>query len=195
MSVSPSPMPSSGAEPSVDVDALAAILCDLGGVPHLAALGMHGPLVASAGARSLFHTLFGRDAIRMAADLLDDFPTVAYVTLLELARLQGVRVNPRADEEPGRILHEYRHVDDPIAARLQEHWDLPYYGSVDATPQWINLLAAYVQRHGDGILGATTVDRLNRRVTVRTSLERALAWITQRLDDPAGAGYLWVRRA
>jgi glycogen debranching enzyme len=188
-------MTSSGAEPSVNVDALAAILCDLGGVPRLAALGLHGPLVASAGARSLFHALFGRDAIRMACDLMDDFPAVAYATLLELARLQGVRVNPRADEEPGRILHEYRHLDDPIAARLQEHWDLPYYGSVDSTPQWINLLAAYVQRHGDSILGVSQINRLGRRVTVRSSLERAVAWITQRLDDATGGGYLWVRRA
>jgi glycogen debranching enzyme len=199
MSASPSPMTSSGvrlsAESRVDSDALATVLCALGSVPRVAALGMHGPLVASAGASSLFNTLFGRDAIRMAFDLLDDFPTVAYATLLELARLQGVRVNPRADEEPGRILHEHRHPADPLAARLQEQWDLPYYGSVDSTPQWINLLAAYVERHGDDILGVSTVDRLGRRVTVRRNLERALSWITQRLDDPVGGGYLWVRRA
>lgn len=199
MSVSLSPTMSSGAqlgaEPRVDVDALAAVLCDLGGVTRLAALGTHGPLVASAGARSLFHALFGRDAIRMACDLLDDFPAVACATLLELARLQGVRVNLRADEEPGRILHEHRHPDDPIAARLSAHWDLPYYGSVDSTPQWITLLAAYTARTGDAILDATLVDRLGRQVTLLDSLLRALGWIVGRLDDPAGGGYCWVRRA
>ncbi len=64
-------------------------------VERLADLGKNGPLLASAGDVSLFHCLFGRDAIRMAFDLLDDFPAVAYGTLLELARLQGVAHDPR----------------------------------------------------------------------------------------------------
>ena len=94
------------------------VLCELGRVDHMADLGTNGPLLASAGADSLFHCLFGRDSIRMAMDLLDDFPAVARSTLVELARLQGVEINPRSDEEPGRILHEFRHPDDPHAVRL-----------------------------------------------------------------------------
>ena len=71
---------------------------------------------------------------------------------VELARLQGVRHNPRGEEEPGRILHEHRYPDDPHAARLGQHWDLPYYGAVDTTPQWINLLVAYCSAWATAIL-------------------------------------------
>jgi glycogen debranching enzyme len=174
-----------------------AVLCELGRVERLADLGTNGPLLASAGAESLFHCLFGRDSIRMALDLLDDFPAVARSTLVELARLQGVRDNPRAEEEPGRILHEHRHPDDPHAIRLaaESGWDLPYYGAVDTTPQWINLLSAYCARHGTDLLDTAVTDRLWRRVTLRDSLLAALTWMVRRLDDPAGRGYIWVRRA
>jgi glycogen debranching enzyme len=130
----------------------------------------------------------------MAFDLLDDFPTVARATLLALARLQGVHRNPRAEEEPGRILHEDRPPDDALLPGLEQVWSFPYYGSVDSTPQWINLLAAYTARAGDDILSVEIVDRLGRRVTVLDSLLAALGWMLGRLDDPAGGGYLWVRR-
>jgi glycogen debranching enzyme len=183
------------AERSIDPAALVRVLCDLGRVERLADLGTVGPLVASAGSESLFHCLFGRDSIRMAMDLLEDFPAVARTTLLELARLQGVVDNARGEEEPGRILHEHRHPDDPHAAQLSEFWDFPYYGAVDSTPQWINLLATYCDHYGDALLDEPIVDRLWRRLTVRDSLLAALSWVLRRLDDPAGGGYLWVRRA
>jgi glycogen debranching enzyme len=88
----------------IDLDALKRTLCELGRVEDLEQLGTNGPLVASAGTDSLYHCLFGRDAMRMALDLLEDFPAIARTTLLELARLQGVHRNPRGEEEPGRIL-------------------------------------------------------------------------------------------
>jgi glycogen debranching enzyme len=180
---------------AVDTAALARVLCELGRVERLIDLGTAGPLVASAGSDSLFHCLFGRDSIRMAMDLLPEFPAVGRTTLLELARLQGVVDNPRGEEEPGRILHEHRHPDDPHAVVLREFWDFPYYGAVDSTPQWINLLAAYCERHGDALLEEPIVDRLWRRLTVRDSLVAALGWLLRRLDAPLGDGYLWVRRA
>jgi glycogen debranching enzyme len=121
---------------------------------------------------------------------------VAASTLLELARLQGVETHARRDEEPGRILHEFRHPDDPHAIRLAAlGWDFPYYGAVDTTPNWINLLGAYCTRAGTAILDEPLTDRLWRRVTVRDSLLAAVAWIVGRLDDPIGGGYLWVRRS
>src|SRR5438045_1457175 len=112
----------------IDGQALTAVLCELGRVRRPQDLGIAGPLVASAGDDSLFNCLFGRDAIRMAMDLLEDFPLVAQNTLLELARLQGVVENARADEQPGRIVHEHRHPDDPRATELSAVWDFPYYG-------------------------------------------------------------------
>ena len=176
---------------------LIEVLCELGRVERLAELGSRGPLLASAGARSLFHCLFGRDAIRMAMDLLEDFPSVARATLLDLARLQGVTHNPRGEEEPGRILHEFRAPDDPHAIRLSADggWDFPYYGAVDATPQWINLLGAYCAARGTDLLDERLTDRLWRGITLRDSLLAALAWIVGRMDDPRCGGYVWVRRA
>src|SRR3954451_22076803 len=103
----------------IDLTALRQTLCQLGQVERLEDLGQAGPLLASAGTDSLFHCLFGRDAIRMALDLLHDFPAVAQATLLELARLQGVVVRPRAEEEPGRILHEHRRAGDPLLTDLE----------------------------------------------------------------------------
>jgi glycogen debranching enzyme len=179
----------------IDLDLLVSTLCELGRVERLAELGNNGPLLASAGADSLFHCLFGRDSIRMAMDLLEDFPAVARSTIVDLARLQGVADNPRAEEEPGRILHEHRHPDDPHAQRLAAHWDFPYYGAVDTTPQWVNLLGQYCGQHGLELLDETVTDRLWRRVTLRDSLLAALAWVAGRMDDPIGGGYVWVRRA
>lgn len=175
---------------------LARVLCELGRVERLTDLGTQGPLMASAGALSLFNCLFGRDAIRMAMDLLEDFPALSRTTLLALARLQGVRHHLRGEEEPGRILHEFRAPDDPHAIRLSAAgWDFPYYGAVDTTPQWINLLGAHCARYGTGLLEEQLIDREWRSVTVRDSLLAALGWMVSRLDDPVGGGYLWVRRA
>jgi glycogen debranching enzyme len=190
------PIPSALEVDGIPLSPLVTILCELGRVDRLTDLGTNGPLLASAGSDSLFHCLFGRDAIRMAMDLLDDFPAVARATLLDLARLQGVEDNPRGEEEPGRILHEFRAPDDPHAIRLSAAgWDFPYYGTVDATPQWINLLSAYCARHGTELLDEALTDRAWRSIALRDSLLAALAWIVRRLDDPICGGYLWVRRA
>jgi glycogen debranching enzyme len=190
-----SPVPALAVD-GVRLDVLLGVLCDLGRVERLAELGTNGPLLASAGAESLFHCLFGRDALRMAMDLIDDFPAVARSTLVELARLQGITINSRSEEEPGRILHEFRAPDDMHAVRLvQAGWDFPYYGTVDATPQWINLLGAYCERHGCEILERPLTNRAWQAITLRDSLESALAWIVGRLDNRDAGGYLWVARA
>jgi glycogen debranching enzyme len=180
----------------IRLDSLVRTLCELGRVERLADLGENGPLLASAGEESLFHCLFGRDALRMAMDLLDDFPEVARATLVELARLQGVNADARSEEEPGRILHEFRAPDDPNAAVLcHSGWAFPYYGTVDATPQWVNLLGAYCQRYGTEILRSPVTNRAWQPITLRESLNCALEWVVERLEAPDGGGYLWVSRA
>jgi glycogen debranching enzyme len=132
----------------------------------------------------------------MAVDLLVDFPAVARATLVELARLQGVATDTRSEEEPGRILHEFRAPDDPHAETLtRAGWTLPYYGSVDATPQWVNLLGAYCAHFGREILQSPVTNRAWQPITLRESLASALGWIVERLESPEGGGYLWVRRA
>ena len=99
-------------------DALAKTLCELGRVDRLAELGTNGPLLASAGptACSTACSVATRCVWRPICWRI--FPSVAARTLLDLARLQGVRHNPRGEEEPGRILHEFRAPDDPHAIRL-----------------------------------------------------------------------------
>jgi glycogen debranching enzyme len=91
-------------------------------------------------------------------------------------------------------LHEFRHPDDPHAIRLAAlGWHFPYYGAVDTTPQWVNLLAAYCARYGPAVLDEPVTDRAWRAVTVRDSLLSALTWIVGRMD--AWQGYVWVRRS
>lgn len=179
----------------IDPGALRRALCAIGQVDRLDQLGKHGPPLASAGSSSLFHCLFGRDSLRMSFDLLPDFPLVAQATLLQLAHLQGLKDDPRAEEEPGRIIHEHRPPGDPLLPELERFWTFPYYGAVDSTPQWVNLMVAYVAQCGDEIVRAELADRQGRVRTMTDCLEAALGWIVRRLDDPAGGGYLWVRRA
>jgi glycogen debranching enzyme len=184
---------------------LPQMLCDLGGVDDVSKLGVR-PLVASAGKDSLFNCLFGRDSIRMAIDVIDSHPAVALSTIVELARLQGTKTNDKAEEEPGRIIHEYRDAEGLERIRQFEpdidKWDFPYYGSVDATPAFVMLIGEYVRRFGKEVLDLdvnTTKDAKARfgtaPRTVRQALDAALSWLEGRMDDPRAGGFLWVQRA
>ena len=55
-----------------------------------------------------FHALFGRDSLICALQVLPAAPEVARATLRALAARQGRVDDPETDEEPGKILHEYR---------------------------------------------------------------------------------------
>ena len=63
---------------------------------------------------------------------------LAVDTLRVLARYQGKEYNDWRDEEPGKILHEYR---DGEMTRDGEMPFGPYYGSIDATPLFLILLS------------------------------------------------------
>jgi glycogen debranching enzyme len=89
-----------------------------------------------------FLTLFGRDSLLTALFLTasgrPDHRWLAATTLRVLAARQGRVVDPARLEEPGKILHEVR------AGELSHFGDVPfgrYYGSVDATPLFLVLLA------------------------------------------------------
>jgi hypothetical protein len=86
-----------------------------------------------------FFTLFGRDSIWAARMLLPLGPDVARGTLRVLAALQGRADVAETAEQPGKIMHELRRA----GASHREGFTLPplYYGTVDATPLWICLLA------------------------------------------------------
>jgi len=94
-----------------------------------------------------YNTLFGRDSLISAWQTLQIDPSVARCTLKTLAKFQGKSVKSRAEEEPGKILHEYRF--DPEEQAELPHWSFPYYGSVDSTPLFIIVADKYLQQTGD----------------------------------------------
>jgi glycogen debranching enzyme len=67
----------------------------------------------------------------------------------------------------------------------------PYYGSVDATPLYVKLVDAHVQRYGSEILSEKVQDRAGRTITIGASVERACLWLERRL---AAFGLLYVKR-
>ena len=66
----------------------------------------------------LYEVVFGRDSLRVAIDLISSYPELARITTLMLATLQGTEFNTSREEEPGRIVHEARDQDDPLAIEL-----------------------------------------------------------------------------
>lgn len=96
-----------------------------------------------------FEYLFGRDSIISALQLLKLNPEIARCTLLELARLQGRKVDNGTEEEPGKILHEcYNNGDESAFMKYKSElgWlkpDRPVYFSIDSTPLFLILFSRY----------------------------------------------------
>ncbi len=93
-----------------------------------------------------FSTAFGRDALITALLVLWQDPSLARGVLGYLAQEQATEFDPASDAEPGKILHEVR------AGEMAEMREVPfrrYYGSVDATPLFVMLAGAYLERTGD----------------------------------------------
>src|SRR4028119_702907 len=75
-----------------------------------------------------FSTLFGRDSIIAASQIMMLDPTIACETLTILAEYQGKQDDDWRDEQPGKILHELRMGE---MARCQEIPHTPYYGTAE----------------------------------------------------------------
>ncbi|ONM50349.1 amylo-alpha-1,6-glucosidase [Nocardia donostiensis] len=136
------------------------------------------PAYVAAGA-PWFMTLFGRDSLLTSWMALPLDSALAVGTLRQLAKLQGKTVNPITEEEPGRIMHEMRH--GPASGAVLG--GTVYYGSVDATPLFVMLLAECWRWGAD----ESVIKEL------LPAADAALAWIDE-YGDADGDGFVEYRR-
>jgi hypothetical protein len=114
-------------------------------------------------------TLFGRDSLWAARMMLPLGTDLAVETLRVLGRRQGTRTDPATGEAPGKIMHELRRTDVAVENRLPP----VYYGTIDATPLWISLLAdAWRWGHDGSAIGS-----------LLPQLEAALGWLAAETGD------------
>jgi glycogen debranching enzyme len=136
-----------------------------------------------------FLTLFGRDSLITSYAALPYLPRLAADTLRALAATQGTTYDLGRIEEPGKIVHETR------VGELSQFGDVPYrryYGTVDATPLFLVVLA----RHRDLADDSLTSE-------LEPAARAAIAWMRRdggldkhgylvyRTDLPGLANHCW----
>ncbi len=142
------------------------------------------------------HTFFGRDS-SMAAKFVTDFDhQITRDTILALAALQGTKTNPKTQEEPGRIHHEYRDFTTwkgPLTERLllnffRKRWGstdkqmITYYAS-ETTSLYIRLVYKYVTHIDKSFLNVSFTNHHEETMTVADSVALAANWIVAQQDD------------
>ncbi|MGH3133039.1 MAG: amylo-alpha-1,6-glucosidase [Gaiellaceae bacterium] len=126
-----------------------------------------------------FMTVFGRDTAITSLQTLLLGPEPAVGALDALAELQAHAVDPSIDADPGKIVHEVRE------GRAADFWFPRYYGSIDATPLFLVLLAETWRWTDD----ASLVNRL------RGPALEALEWIDRYGDSDRDGFVEYSRRA
>jgi glycogen debranching enzyme len=139
-----------------------------------------------------FRHLFGRDSAICGNLLMRRNPEVVRQTIFALIKYQGVKNDPTTEEEPGKIFHELKRAgvdanEQAVFENLRatqgmgDDEQFLSYTSIDATPEFIHLAAAYVQAYGSDIL-EETVERSRENVTVEQGLRHALAWLSSNIE-------------
>jgi glycogen debranching enzyme len=139
----------------------------------------HPGRVAVAAGAPWFMALFGRDSLLSSYMSLLVSPNLAAGTLQTLAGLQGAKVDPDSEEEPGRIPHEVRL---GVTAGLSLG-GTAYYGTADATPLFV------------AVLGELSRWGLSREIIhpLLPHADRALDWI-EKYGDRDGDGFVEYQR-
>ncbi|MGN9777700.1 amylo-alpha-1,6-glucosidase [Micromonospora sp. H33] len=146
---------------------------------RLAPLAFGGPSVPAAGL-PWFMAIFGRDSIFTSLQALPFAPELALTTLRSMAMLQGSKLDDFRDEEPGKVMHEWRY------GELVAFDELPfsaYYGAADSTPLFVILLDEYERWTGDAEAARG----------LEPEARAALEWIDT-YGDLLGNGYIWYQR-
>ncbi len=125
---------------------------------------------------------FGRDSILASIETLILNSIPAYETAKMLANLQGKTVDEWRDEEPGKILHEYRQGELTVLGEVPH---TPYYGTIDATPLFLILLWKIFRWTGDTVFINTMIE----------SIDSALLWIDEYGDADGDLFAEYIRKS
>ena len=145
------------------------------------------------------HTIFGRDSIETAEDVIEYDQQLAHDVIIVMGKLQGTRYNPKTEEEVGQIIHEYRttefagvpvpeHTLKIMHKLMLERGETPaetmsHYDTCDATPLYVRLIEKYTNLYGDGILSETFVNKDGDERNVLESVLSATNWIVGKLQQ------------
>jgi len=152
--------------------------------------------------------VFGRDSLEVGEDLLQIKPRLVDRILLTLASLQGEELNEEREEEPGKIIHEYRtsiiagkpidEIQQQILEKLAARWggtnnELAYYGSIDSTPLFIRLMGRFCKEVNPRMLRREVHLRSGYRLPMSLVVDNAVDWLLTKLKD-SKSGFLEYHR-
>ena len=132
--------------------------------------------------QNLYNCLFGRDSLIISDLLFAVKPHLRLNVISALALHQGKVFDADSEEEPGRIAHEVRSADDPVAHKLTAEGSckFPYFGSVDATLIWMN------QLHNAAKADSSILDIVIDDIALWERFIASTQWVLTRLATPSG---------